>query len=143
MVRYVIHALKTLLYYPFAILSLLLSVALCTVLYFPLILGTVMGAYQVFLWVHTGNWYPYPLRLAFETLEIDLSFAYNPENWYVLANLVRAVFDLPLALFLLIGGVALASLGSGVVVKTYNKIKEVRKRFFGKAANYEEQARPA
>lgn len=139
MLKYLAYALKVLCYYPFATLCLLLSSFLCIVLYSPLILGTVMAAYQVFLWVHTDNWYSYPLRLAFEALGIDLGFAYNPQNWRAIANIARIIFELPLASFVLPGGMLLALLGSAIVVSTFDWIKDVRRRLFRKATSHRRQ----
>jgi hypothetical protein len=130
MLKYVLYALKALFYYPFAILCLLLSSFLCVFLYFPLILGAIMVAYQVFLWVHTGNWHPYPLCLVFEAPGIDLTFAYSPQNWKAMAKIARTICDLPLASFLLAAGTVLALLGSAVVVSTFDRIKELRRRLF-------------
>ena len=132
MLKHTTYALKALFFYPFAALYLLVSVVFCIVLFLPMIMGAIIGAYQIFLRLYTGSWHPYPLRLAFEALGIDLSFAYDPQSWHVLSETVRPLCELPLSPFLLAGGILLALLGAYTVADTFGRLKALKKRFLRK-----------
>ena len=123
MLKHAAYALKALIFYPFAALYLLVSVVFCIVLFLPMIMGAVIGAYQIFLRLYTGSWHPYPLRLAFEALGIDLGFAYDPHSWHVLAKIVRTLCELPLSPFLLMAGILLALLGAYGVADAFGRLK--------------------
>ena len=65
--------------------------------------------WQTFTWLESGAWPELPLVTLFKFFEADLSFIYNPSDWYGIAKIAQWVLDLPLSvciplLILLTGG---------------------------------------
>jgi len=74
--------------------------------------GLAVLGYQSFFWLKLGYWKPITARLLLnEILPADfLHWFHNPQSWLGLKKIISPFFNFPLALFLLLVGLAILQL---------------------------------
>ena len=73
--------------------------------------GLALLAYQSYLWLKTGAWVEYPMRVFLQKADIDLTAVYSPQSWQGVAAVARWFIDSHAGLCLLSIGVVLLFLG--------------------------------
>ncbi len=78
--------------------------------------GIAVLAYQSTIWLRLGYWQSLGSRsVLYRILPSDfLRWLHNPKSWLGLKKIVFSVFDLPLALFLLLFGLVVLLLAAAV-----------------------------
>ncbi len=74
--------------------------------------GLAVLAYQSWFWLKLGCWKPLDSRLVLnKVLPADfLHWLHNPNSWSGLKKIISPFFNLPLALFLILAGLAILHL---------------------------------
>jgi len=100
---------------------------LCLFIPFSIALsGIVVLAYQSFVWLKQGYWKPLGSRLVLDkVLPTNFSqWLHNPSSWVGLNKIISPAFNSPLAIFLLVFGLAFLLL----VAKTFDLFLKPEKR---------------
>ena len=60
------------------------------------LLGAGLLIWHSFNWLKSGYWYAIPARSVFAYFDANLSFIFNPTEWFGLAKILRWYLELPL-----------------------------------------------
>lgn len=88
--------------------------------------GIAVLAYQSFVWLEQGSWKALESRLVlYKVLPTNfLQWLHNPHSWSGLNKIISPIFNLPLALFLLVSGLVVLLL----VAKTLDSFSKPEKK---------------